>query len=65
MISVMQSLHSIDLQVAHFIMMKIPFTQHDLLMLVQAKDDAEQWMHSPNCLEVVICVDQHLFCSLG
>jgi hypothetical protein len=38
----MQSLHSIDLQVAHFIMMNIPFTRHDLLMLVQAKDDAEQ-----------------------
>jgi hypothetical protein len=42
MISVMQSMHSIELQVTPVIMMDILFTPHDLPMLVQAKDDAEQ-----------------------
>ncbi len=42
MISVMQSLHSIELQDAHIIMMDNLSTGHDLLRLVQANDDAEQ-----------------------
>jgi hypothetical protein len=44
-ILVMQSLHSIELQVAHIIMMDIPSTRQDLLWLVQAKDEEEQEMH--------------------
>ncbi len=42
MISVTQSLHGIELQVAHVIMMDVLFTRHEMPMLVQAKDDAEQ-----------------------